>query len=126
MSSIRLAARALLVALAAFIPFAAAVGDDDTFDLVLKGGRVIDPETSLDAIRNIGIRGDTIARVSEKPLHGKRVLDVSGLVVAPGFIDLHQHGFDKISYRCNGARWRHDRARARDRRAGHRAIQGRS
>ena len=100
MSSTKLAARALLVALAAFIPFAAAVGDDDTFDLVLKGGRVIDPETSLDAIRNIGIRGDTIARVSEEPLRGKRLLDVGGLVVAPGFIDLHQHGFDRSSYRA--------------------------
>ena len=62
------------------------------YDLVLAGGRVMDPATGLDAIRHIGINGGKIAAISETPLKGKEVLDVSGHVVAPGFIDLHAHG----------------------------------
>ena len=62
------------------------------FDVVLAGGRVMDPETGLDAVRHVGLRGDRIAAVSETPLQGATVIDVSGLVVAPGFIDLHAHG----------------------------------
>jgi N-acyl-D-aspartate/D-glutamate deacylase len=61
------------------------------FDLVLEGGRVIDPETRLDAIRNVGVRDGKIARVTTEALSGRRVIRASGLVVAPGFIDLHQH-----------------------------------
>lgn len=62
------------------------------FDLVLSGGRVIDPETKLDAIRNVGIRDHKIVAISATPLKGRETIDVSGLVVAPGFIDLHVHG----------------------------------
>jgi len=62
------------------------------FDIVLKNGRVIDPETGLDAIRNVGIRGNRIAEISANPLKGKEEVDVTNLVVAPGFIDLHVHG----------------------------------
>lgn len=62
------------------------------FDLVISGGRVIDPETGLDAIGNVGIKDDRIAAVSEQPLKGARVLEAAGHVVAPGFIDLHAHG----------------------------------
>ena len=64
----------------------------DTYDVVLRGGRVIDPETGLDAVRNIGVRGDRIVEITGAPLQGRDVVDVSGLVVAPGFIDLHAHG----------------------------------
>ena len=62
------------------------------FDIVLKGGRVIDPETGMDAIRNIGIRTGRIAEISEGELAGTQTIDVTGLVVSPGFIDLHVHG----------------------------------
>ncbi len=85
--------RALKLALLTIIALPVLAGAEESFDIVLKGGRVIDPETSLDAVRHIGIRGDMIAAISDAPLSGRRVIDASGLVVAPGFIELHQHDF---------------------------------
>jgi N-acyl-D-aspartate/D-glutamate deacylase len=64
------------------------------YDLVIAGGRVIDPETGLDAVRHVGISGGTVARVSADPLTGAATIAARGLVVAPGFIDLHSHGQD--------------------------------
>jgi len=64
----------------------------EIYDVVILGGRVMDPETGLDAVRNVGIRGQTIVEISEAPLQGTTVIDASGLIVAPGFIDLHAHG----------------------------------
>ncbi len=61
------------------------------YDLVLRGGRVIDPESVLDGVRDVGIDGSQVAAVTEGSLDGRSVVDVSGLVVAPGFIDLHSH-----------------------------------
>ena len=69
------------------------------FDLVLAGGRVMDPESGLDAVRHVGIRGERVVAISEQALDGAEVLDVDGLVVAPGFIDLHAHGQDADSNR---------------------------
>jgi dihydroorotase len=85
----------LLVALAAS---AATVASAAQFDLVLAGGRVMDPESGLDAVRSIGIRDGRIAALSQTPLEGAENVDVSGLVVAAGFIDLHVHGQDAVSY----------------------------
>jgi N-acyl-D-aspartate/D-glutamate deacylase len=70
-----------------------------SYDLVLAGGRVIDPETGVDAVRNVGIANGKIARISSEPLEGRRTVSAKGLVVAPGFIDLHQHGQDVESQR---------------------------
>lgn len=69
------------------------------YDLVIDGGRVMDPETGLDAVRNVGIRAGKIAKISADPLTGKRAVHATGLVVAPGFIDLHQHGQEPASQR---------------------------
>ncbi len=69
------------------------------YDLVLEGGRVMDPETGLDAVRNVGIRDGRIVRVTSDALSGRRMIHARGLVVAPGFIDLHQHGQDLESQR---------------------------
>src|SRR5882672_4785282 len=69
------------------------------YDFVIQGGRVLDPETGLDGVRNVGVNGGKIACISTGALHGKRVLDAKGLAVAPGFIDLHQHGQDLESQR---------------------------
>ena len=68
-------------------------------DLVLHNGRVIDPETSLDAVRDVGISNGQIVAISEQPLLGKRVIDATGLIVAPGFIDLHQHDLSQEGMR---------------------------
>lgn len=100
MTDTRRARSALMLALATFVVCASPVAASERFDLVLKGGRVIDPETGLDAIRDVGIRGDTIAAVSTEPLEGTHTINASGLVVSPGFIELHQHGFDEASYRA--------------------------
>lgn len=90
--------QALLAALVALWCSACAATERD-FDVVLAGGRVIDPETGLDAVRNVGIRGDSIVRIATEQLRGMRTIDVTGLVVAPGFIDLHQHSQDQAAYR---------------------------
>lgn len=70
------------------------------FDVVIAGGRVLDPESGLDAVRHVGIRGGKIVAVSAGALRGARVVDAAGLVVAPGFIDLHSHGQDAENYRA--------------------------
>ena len=76
-----------------------AVAAAQQYDLVLEGGRVMDPETGLDAVRNVGIREGKIVRISSEALNGLRVVHAGGLVIAPGFIDLHQHGQDLASQR---------------------------
>jgi N-acyl-D-aspartate/D-glutamate deacylase len=69
------------------------------YDIVMSGGRVIDPESGLDAVRYVGINGKKIAAISTSPLHGKIDIDANGLVVSPGFIDLHSHGQTPEAYR---------------------------
>src|SRR5215831_952791 len=81
------------------IAFVATLATAQQYDAVLEGGRVMDPETNLEAVRNVGIRGGKIARISSEPLAGTCTIHVAGLVVAPGFIDLHQHGQDLASGR---------------------------
>ena len=66
------------------------------YDVVLEGGRVIDPETKLDAIKNVGILNNRIAQISSAPLKGKEIINLKGLVVAPGFIDMHIHGRSNV------------------------------
>jgi N-acyl-D-aspartate/D-glutamate deacylase len=68
------------------------------YDLAILNGRVIDPETELDAVKNIGITDGRIAAVTESAIAGKQNLDAAGLIVAPGFIDLHHHGHSDESY----------------------------
>jgi len=75
------------------------LGAQAQYDLVVAGGRVIDPESRLDGVRWIGIRGGKVASISSTALRGTTVLDARGLVVAPGFIDLHAHGQTDENYR---------------------------
>src|SRR6187549_2415733 len=89
------AARALIVlttvAPTATAPAQSAPQRAVVYDLVILAGRVIDPESRLDAIRNVGIRNGTIATITTNALKGRDTINATGLVVAPGFIDLHQH-----------------------------------
>lgn len=80
-------------------PNSAAMAQRAGFDVVISGGRVMDPESKLDAVRSIGIRGGKIVAIAAGPLKGKTMIDAKGLVVAPGFIDLHAHGQDDENYR---------------------------
>jgi N-acyl-D-aspartate/D-glutamate deacylase len=75
----------------------------ETYEVVIANGRVMDPESGLDAIRNVGISGGKIRAISAKALTGKQTIDAKGLVVAPGFIDLHQHGQDAENYAAKAA-----------------------
>jgi len=84
----------LLLSLGNMAPVAS---DEIPYDLVFSGGHVMDPESGLDVIGHVGIRNGKIAAISDKPLPAKQVLDVTGLIVAPGFIDLHAHGQDPLS-----------------------------
>ena len=68
-------------------------------DLVVKSARVLDPESGLDAIRYVAISAGKITAISEQPLKGRTEIDGTGLVLAPGFIDLHWHGIDLASGR---------------------------
>ncbi len=78
---------------------AVSLGDEaESFDLVIVGGRVMDPTSGLDAVRHVGLRSGEVAAISETPLTGTATLDAAGLVVAPGFIDLHAHGQDPVSH----------------------------
>jgi N-acyl-D-aspartate/D-glutamate deacylase len=70
-----------------------------TFDVVLQSGRVMDPESNLDAVRSVGINGQKIVAISALPLRGKVEVNATGLVVVPGFIDLHSHGQTAENYR---------------------------
>lgn len=82
----------LLTALLVTLSITAFTQANIVYDIVLKGGRVIDPETKLDAIKNVGIINSRIAQISSEPLQGKEIINVNGLVVVPGFIDMHVHG----------------------------------
>jgi dihydroorotase len=99
---------ALLRGLVALAPFAsialaaqpAIAQKSATLDVVLVGGRVLDPETGLDAVRNVGIKGGrvTVVTAGKSFPAARDTVNVSGLVVAPGFIDLHSHGQDNVNY----------------------------
>jgi len=79
------------LALAGAIPKASA----QTYDLLLKGGQVIDPANHLNAVRDVAVVGDRIARVAENipASEAKKVLEVSGFCVTPGLVDIHAHVF---------------------------------
>src|SRR5690606_28435006 len=66
-----------------------------TYDLLIKGGRVIDPKNGRDGVMDVAVSGDTIARVGTDIPAGeaKKVIDATGLLVTPGLINIHTHVF---------------------------------
>lgn len=87
----------LAVLLAGFVWSVDGFQQPDTYDVVIARGRVIDPESGLDGVRDVGIIDGVIRAISAQRLNGRATLDASGLVVAPGFIDLHQHAQRQIN-----------------------------
>jgi len=75
------------------------LGTPPVYDRVILGGHVMDPDSKLDAVRNIGLLGRRIAVISGEAIRGRDTIDARGLVVAPGFIDLHAHGQTAETYR---------------------------
>ena len=69
------------------------------YDRVILGGHVIDPESELNAVRNIGLLDGQIAVITTEAVRGRDTIHVHGLIVAPGFIDLHSHGTTPETYR---------------------------
>ena len=79
--------------------FLALQGGTPAYDRVILGGRVMDPASGLDAVRNIGLVGGRIAVIAADAILGRDTVDARGFVVAPGFIDLHAHGQTAETYR---------------------------
>ena len=64
----------------------------ETYDIIIRNGRVMDPETGFDEVCDLAVSGDTIAKIGKIEGAAAREIDATGLIVAPGFIDLHAHG----------------------------------
>ena len=71
------------------------------YDVVISNGRVMDPETNFDGVRNVGVKDGRIVVITEDAISGKETIDASGHVVAPGFIEGHQHATDQFSRKVN-------------------------
>ncbi|MEJ2178325.1 MAG: hypothetical protein P8Y12_10340 [Gammaproteobacteria bacterium] len=91
--------RLILSIIIAWLAVSAAMAQD--YDIVILNGRVMDPETEFDGVRNVGIKEGKIAVITEDAIQGTETVDVSGHVVAPGFIDTHTHSSDKFSIKMS-------------------------
>ena len=89
---------AILLAGCLLLPASAPFAATAPYDLVILHGRVMDPQTGADRIANVGVRAGKIAAISGDALDGARTIDAKGLVVAPGFIDLHSHAQYAFGY----------------------------
>ena len=72
---------------------------EPVFDVVILGGRVMDPESRFDATANVGIQNGRITRITQEPITGIDSIDATGLVVAPDFIDTHFHWPRPMGYK---------------------------
>ncbi len=72
-----------------------------TYDVVINNGRVMDPETKFDGVRNVGIKNGKIVKITKSNIKGKETIDATGHVVAPGFIDSEQHGLGPWGIKIN-------------------------
>jgi len=97
-SQIGLVAAGFLVFVFGFGGARSALGQEASYDVVIANGRVMDPESGLDGVRNVGISEGKNRAISSSALEGKQTIDAKGLVVAPGFIDLHEHGQEPQNY----------------------------
>jgi N-acyl-D-aspartate/D-glutamate deacylase len=88
--------KTFLYVIALFFVFSCSQKKEDTtqstFDIVIENARVIDPESNTDKVLNVAISNDKIVEISTEKLNGKKIIDGTGKVLSPGFIDLHAHG----------------------------------
>ncbi len=84
----------LLVGILGVLVFIGTANAADKYDLVILGGRVMDPETGLDGVHNVGVVDGRITVITKEKIEGKETIDASDHVVAPGFIDTHVHVVD--------------------------------
>jgi len=68
---------------------------------VIENGRVIDPETKLDKVLNVGIKNGSIVAIGDQTMRAPHIINASGKVVAPGFIDVHSHTPTKLGAHLN-------------------------
>jgi dihydroorotase len=83
---------------APYLPPPEPLDTSEIYDVVLQNGRVLDPASGMDQVMSLGITDGRIVTLSSQPLGGREIVDVTGLAVAPGFIDLHAHGQNPLSY----------------------------
>ena len=81
--SVRILASMLLVSVMAAPAIA-----QERYDVVILGGRVMDPETGRDEVANVGIRDGQVRAITVDDIRGRKVIDASGHIVAPGFVDI--------------------------------------
>ena len=86
-----LRARQISVAMTMALVLVSCSKPPQDYDLVINNGRVIDPETNYDQVSNVGIKAGTILTITKDAIKGKKTIDATGLIVAPGFIDPHSH-----------------------------------
>jgi adenine deaminase len=94
-----LVAIALTLALIIGNRFVLPVFAQSPYDIVILNGRVMDPETEFDGIRNVGIKDGRIVTITEDDISGNETIDATDHVVAPGFIDTHFHWTRPIGYK---------------------------
>ena len=105
--SLQLRTLAIILVLCSGLACGSAQAQD--YDLAILNGRVMNPESGLDAVRSVGIKDGKIAAITDKAIRGKGTIDAKGHVAAPGFIDTHWHSLDpfgiKIGLR-DGRTWK--------------------
>jgi dihydroorotase len=95
-----------LALLAVLVPIVAS-GAEPPYDLLVRGGRVIDPKNGVDAVADVAIAGDKIVKVAPgiAASEAKQVVDATGKIVTPGLVDMHVHvfhGTERNAYLSNG------------------------
>ena len=73
----------------------------ETYDVVINNGRVMDPETNFDGVRNVGVKDGRIVVITEDAISGKETIDASGHAVARALLKGHQHATDPFSRKVN-------------------------